>query len=198
VRADGGRGGRARRGGDPHPPQALRAPCSHDHATLPTSDHRNSPGLAGSSFRRPTASASPLRLKGSSGRTDGHRWGINVAVSGEVGWPPLGRNRWPLTLLLASISSIRRASRPGRMAPALRQGVSFRPAQVVQFSGGAYTSCFSGQEVIASFHVERNVAGRCIKWGESDSGCLHGPRRLPLASHRFRLSRQNLLLCTEG
>ena len=31
------------------------------------------------------------------GRTDGHQRGENMAAVGENRWPPLGRNRWPLT-----------------------------------------------------------------------------------------------------
>jgi hypothetical protein len=44
------------------------------------------------------------------GRTGGCGWGINVAVSGEVGWPPLGRNRWPLTRATPTGASGRRTS----------------------------------------------------------------------------------------
>ncbi len=31
------------------------------------------------------------------GNSSGRPWGISMATSGEFQWPPLGRNRWPLT-----------------------------------------------------------------------------------------------------
>ena len=32
------------------------------------------------------------------GQFRGHRWAETVATSGQVSWPLVGRNRWPLTL----------------------------------------------------------------------------------------------------
>ena len=46
-----------------------------------------------------------------------------MAVSGEVGWPPLGRNRWPLTrcdLHRSEISLIERGGREPRLGTLIK------------------------------------------------------------------------------
>jgi hypothetical protein len=47
------------------------------------------------SAARPTASR--LRDDSALGRSDGHQRGEKMTAPGEIGWPPVGRNRWPLT-----------------------------------------------------------------------------------------------------
>ena len=60
------------------------------------------------------ATAYGLRSDGSItqpvGRTDGHEWGEKMSASGEVRWPPVGRNRWPLTPPRRTATALRRRS----------------------------------------------------------------------------------------
>jgi hypothetical protein len=49
------------------------------------------------------------------GRTDGRQWQENMAASGEIRWPPPGRNRWPLTVQQRSTPP---AAAPTAMHPA--------------------------------------------------------------------------------
>jgi hypothetical protein len=60
---------------------------------------------------RPTGSE--LRDDSALGRSDGHQRGEIMSATGENRWPPLGRNRWPLTrrLLFVQLDSERRLDR---------------------------------------------------------------------------------------
>src|SRR5664280_637486 len=47
----------------------------------------------------------------------GHRWAETVATSGQVSWPRVGRNRWPLTLLFGRPYRVARSRRPMGIPP---------------------------------------------------------------------------------
>jgi DNA replication protein DnaC len=109
----------------------------------------DAPGLTRAArYRRSAArpTASRPRVDSALGRSDGHQWGEKMAAAGEIRWPPLGRNRWPLTA-----------------GKALRSEASIDGSSVIAWRRSAGTC---GKRLACQFRSgsRRRYAGRLALW----------------------------------